>query len=67
LSLASPVLRPLILTEQGIEKLAAAEMARKLRREIVAEGVAGVAVGSADMGASAALDETAQRLKKVSK
>ena len=56
-----------ILTEQGVEKLAAAEMARQLGREMVAEGVAGVAAGAADMGAAAALDETAQRLEKASK
>ncbi len=56
-----------ILTEQGVEKLAAAEMARQLGREMVAEGVAGVAAGAADMGAAAALDETAQALEKASK
>jgi hypothetical protein len=56
-----------MLAAQGVEKMEAAELARQLGREVIADGVAGVAAGAAEMGAAAALDETAQALEDASK
>jgi hypothetical protein len=56
-----------ILAMQGADKLEEAELARQLAREIAEEGLAGVTAGAAELGAAAALDETAQALDEAAR
>ena len=41
-----------VLAEEGLEELAAAELAGEVARDLAAEGVAKVAEGAADLGAA---------------
>lgn len=51
----------------GVSEVAAAEALDEVARDVAAEGMAEVAVGSAELGASDALDAAAQAAKDEEK